>query len=324
MSDCVESELFPAPRRDKAAIAFLAAVGLALAVTAGVLFSAAATGAVQDLMHAVGFGRTDAIAAEQRRQTAEVIRVRQTVGDLKGAVARLERSHPNLTRELIRLQGRVEKSGQTELAIINRIGTLAADLAALKAEMNAVRSAASEAASHTEAAVAERFAKLDSEMTTLRREVTAVSLDVGETGVDAAWRAHVDDLNASLARSGIEIGALRSTLDSREQAYRSELEAQRTNIVAIAQRIDRLEHIAAARDATGSIRPKASRRHEQRTLSGWSVNTAGSDSAVITGQSGTYEVKPGTVVPGLGRIAELRQRGSRWLVVTDKGVIAQR
>lgn len=351
MTEPTESDFLPPPRRDKAATAFLVAMGLALTVAAGASLSAVATGAFQQAMQAVGFGRAEAIADEQRRQAAEVDQVQQVVGDLKGAVARLERYHPHLSRELAKLQTRIEKSGQTDVAIINRIGGLFADHATLKAEMVALRGAASEAASRAEAAVTERLAKLDSDvsalrsevagtdrfawidadLSTLRRELSAIKLDAGEAGADAPWRAHVDDLNANLARVGIDVGTLRSSLDAREKAQRSVIEAQRAeikvqhaNIAAIANRIDRLERIAAARDATGSVSVKPPRNRDRRALSGWSVHTAGSDSAVITGASGTYEVKPGTIVPGLGRIADLRQRGKRWIVVTDKGVIAER
>jgi chromosome segregation ATPase len=318
------------------------AVALAAAVAVGASFSAVATGAFQDAMQVIGFGGTEALALEQRRQAATVVQVRQAVGELKGAVARLERSHPGLARELAGLQTRMEKSGQTDVAIINRIGTLAADFAVLRAEMRALQGATADVTTRTEAAVAERlakvdadvsalrseaaatdrFARIDSELALLRREISAVALDVNEGSGDAPWRAHVDDLNSGLARAGIELGALRSSLDARGAAQRAQLDAQRQDLSAIARRIDRLEH-AAARDATGSVPAKPARKRDQRALSGWSV-TANGDSVLITGAGGTFEAKAGTVVPGLGRVADVRQRGARWIVVTDKGVIAQR
>jgi hypothetical protein len=344
MTEPAESELFLPPRRDRTATAFLVAVALAVAVTIGASFSAVATGAFQDALQVLGFGRTDALALEQRRQAAVVIQVQQAVGDLKGAVSRLEHAQPGLGRELARLQARMEKSGQTDVAIINRIGALAADIATLRAELLAVRGAASDNASRTEAAVAERLAKVDAEVSTLRsevaltdrfasidselaslkREISVIALDVNEGSGDAPWRAHVDDINSALARAGIELGALRSSVDARGEAHRAQIDAQRQDLAAIARRIDRLEHVAATRDATGSLPSKPARKRDRRALSGWAVTATAGDSVVISGAGGTFEVKAGVIVPGLGRIADVRQRGARWIVVTDKGVIAQR
>jgi hypothetical protein len=46
--------------------------------------------------------------------------------------------------------------------------------------------------------------------------------------------------------------------------------------------------------------------------------------AVISGKGGTIDVTPGFVIPQLGRVAEIRQQGGRWEVVTDKGTIRER
>jgi len=59
-------------------------------------------------------------------------------------------------------------------------------------------------------------------------------------------------------------------------------------------------------------------------LSGWSVQDAHNGGATIKGDGGKFDVTRGTLVPGLGRVTNVRQRGSRWIVVTDKGTIVQR
>jgi hypothetical protein len=138
-----------------------------------------------------------------------------------------------------------------------------------------------------------------------------------ETSRGAALRAAIDKLNAGLARDGIDIGALRSSLNEQERSHREE-------VAAINKRIGRLESFMSGHDLTGAIRPRPGRQRVQRGVSGWAVDWATADSAVISGQGGTFAVAPGTIVPGLGRIAELRQRGDRWVVLTDKGAIVQR
>lgn len=41
----------------------------------------------------------------------------------------------------------------------------------------------------------------------------------------------------------------------------------------------------------------------------------------VEGRDGIYEVVPGAVLPGLGRVASVERRDGRWVVVTPKGLI---
>jgi hypothetical protein len=41
----------------------------------------------------------------------------------------------------------------------------------------------------------------------------------------------------------------------------------------------------------------------------------------VEGRNGIYEVVPGAVLPGLGRVAAIERRAGRWVVVTPKGLI---
>ncbi len=34
-----------------------------------------------------------------------------------------------------------------------------------------------------------------------------------------------------------------------------------------------------------------------------------------------YEVMPGGILPGVGRVEAIQRRGTRWVVLTDKGFI---
>jgi cell division protein FtsL len=133
-------------------------------------------------------------------------------------------------------------------------------------------------------------------------------------------RAELQKLNAALAKENIEIGTLRSSINENEKT-------RREDVATINKRLERLESLAtgAGHDLTGSIRPKPIMRpRPPRTVNNWSVDWAGTEGAVVSGDGGTLAVSPGSVIPGLGRVAGIRQRGERWIVVTDKGVIAQR
>jgi len=133
-------------------------------------------------------------------------------------------------------------------------------------------------------------------------------------------RLELQKLNAAVTKDSIEIGTLRSSINENEKA-------RREDVATINKRLERLESLvtSAGHDLTGSIRPKPIMRpRPQRTVSNWSVDWAGTEGAVVSGDGGTLAVSPGSVIPGLGRVASVRQRGERWIVVTDKGVIAQR
>ncbi len=41
-------------------------------------------------------------------------------------------------------------------------------------------------------------------------------------------------------------------------------------------------------------------------------------------QGRLFEVRPGSNLPGIGRIEAIERRGRRWVVITPKGYIAER
>jgi hypothetical protein len=92
---------------------------------------------------------------------------------------------------------------------------------------------------------------------------------------------------------GIEIAALRSSLDDQE-------ERSRHAINAVNKRIDWLETLVYASDTTGSIQspssPTPGRRHG-RQADGWFVLHAETGVAVISGKTGTIDVTPGFMIP---------------------------
>jgi hypothetical protein len=77
------------PKQDPVAFAFLIAISLAAAVATGSALSGVASGAMQDLLRAAGFGRDTAIKAEQHRQVAVLARLENSLGLVRNKVAQL-------------------------------------------------------------------------------------------------------------------------------------------------------------------------------------------------------------------------------------------
>jgi TolA-binding protein len=279
-------------KEDSTAFALLMAVALALAVVSGVSLSGAASGALQAVLRAAGVGQNSEIRAEQRQQATTIGKLEKTVNAMIGEIATLN--------------ARSESTASTGgmLALDERLAKIDAELGALKARFAGLRFADPRGVTEARIAAEPRIAETKSD----GRAAAAP--------IDEAQRREIDKLNAGLARDGIEIDALRTTLDERDQSNRKEFNG-------IYKRLERLETLLVGHDLTGSTRP-TQRSRAPNPLGGWKVTHAQDGYAVITGRGARYDVMPGYVIPTLGRIAEVRQRGSRWVVVTEKGVIAQR
>ncbi len=53
----------------------------------------------------------------------------------------------------------------------------------------------------------------------------------------------------------------------------------------------------------------------------WRIVRARGGMVDVEGRDGIYEVVPGAVLPGLGRVASIERQDGRWVVVTPKGLI---
>jgi hypothetical protein len=101
--------------------------------------------------------------------------------------------------------------------------------------------------------------------------------------------------------------------------------------------------LPAAGDITGSIptpSPRSLPQGEARQLQppqteasappkppvveGWTLRNVYDGVALVQGRFGLIEVEPGDVIPGVGRIDNIRRQDGRWVVVTSKGLIVAR
>ncbi len=71
------------------------------------------------------------------------------------------------------------------------------------------------------------------------------------------------------------------------------------------------------RDAAPAVKPV---RNEP--VDGWVLREVYDGSALVEGRNRRlYEVMPGGIIPGVGRVEAIERRGTRWVVLTDKGFI---
>jgi hypothetical protein len=82
--------------------------------------------------------------------------------------------------------------------------------------------------------------------------------------------------------------------------------------------------IPASTPAAGSEPEKSPTGKEIKTepVEGWVLREVYNGSALVESRNrGLYEVGPGNVIPGVGKVEAVERRGGRWVVVTDKGLI---
>lgn len=77
------------PRSNPIVFTSLITAALAAAALTGAAFSGAASGAMQDLLRTVGFGRTGEVVTEQRRQAETLERIELAVGRVRADIALL-------------------------------------------------------------------------------------------------------------------------------------------------------------------------------------------------------------------------------------------
>src|SRR5262249_59072109 len=79
------------PKRDGATLAILGAMFIALALVCGASLTAFGAGAVDEVMHALGYSRVSVLESEQRRQAAVLATLEPLVRDMANEVGSLNR-----------------------------------------------------------------------------------------------------------------------------------------------------------------------------------------------------------------------------------------
>lgn len=276
----------------------LIALVMAFAVAGGAILTTLGTIGFDGLVDNAGLSRTT-LSARQYEQA--------------NSIATLDRTLTNVGTELASLKAKVEKFSGTEagdrlakfggeLEIVKRgMRHLAGDIGNIDRRVEAINAGVPGG----DPAAIEKIAKLDADVSALKKTVADVATDVEFVG---------QRVETVATRAATSFAMLRSSIDASDE-----------RLVAATRRLDKIDN----GDLTASIpapRPAAApprKRHMVASISGWSVREAYDGKAVLTSTIGAFEVEPGTIVPGLGRVDTIRQQRGRWVVTTAKGAMVQ-
>ncbi len=138
-------------------------------------------------------------------------------------------------------------------------------------------------------------------------------------------------VRGTIARLSSDIAALKVTLDASgksasvqiakiadrfERAEKAQAEPA-AKLARIAEAVDRLEKKPP--EVTGSSVDK--QQQKPPVLEGWVLRDIYDGRALVESRNGLFEIAPGSNLPGVGRIENIKRQDGRWVVVTPKGLI---
>jgi hypothetical protein len=193
-----------------------------------------------------------------------------------------------------------------------------------------------------------RFALLAAGLT-VAAAIGAVAGSAGIAGIEhffavpvVATRSEANDevrvLKETVAQLRTNVKSLSDNLAALRTSINASSSAANAQFTKITEALDRVERARAERhvttlapspEPTGSapaptpaaIDPKVAAKPP--IVEGWALRKVyGADAALVEGRYGIVEIGPGDLVPGLGRIQEIkRQQDGHWAVVTSRGLI---
>lgn len=170
----------------------------------------------------------------------------------------------------------------------------------------------------------ESVAQLKSNVKGLSENVAALRSTINLS--TSAANTQFTKISESLDRVEKERAADRERADRERTAERERSERERAAERERGER--RVTVLAPSPEPTGSVPPASAAATEPKAatknpvVEGWSLRRVyGSDSALVEGRYGVVEIVPGDLVPGLGRIQEIKRQDGHWVVVTSRGLI---
>jgi uncharacterized protein YukE len=169
----------------------------------------------------------------------------------------------------------------------------------------------------------ETVARLGGELDALRAELAALRAATGassraSSSEQARLHEKVDALAAALRDPGVRSSAIEARLERMENQIMTGLAGLTAKPAAAAPAAPAPAVTeAAAREPLPAVKPV---RNEP--VDGWVVREVYDGAALVEGRNRRlYEVAPGGIVPGVGRVEAIERRGRNWVVLTDKGFI---
>ncbi len=147
--------------------------------------------------------------------------------------------------------------------------------------------------------------------------------------------AELSALKASLESTGRSSASQFAKITGRLDALEHAQAEPAAKLAHIADAVDRLDkHEGAAPDITGSIATASSppqptppaARPADPVVHDWIVQDVRNGRAVVESRrfGSLFLVGAGSVMPGLGRVQEVKRQNGEWIVVTERGVITSR
>ena len=171
----------------------------------------------------------------------------------------------------------------------------------------------------------EILARLSSDLETLKNTATAFK-EIEHTPSTAAKSDQaklidkVERLAISLQEPAKKLSSLEGRLDKMESQIMTTLAALNTKPAApAAPAAPPAPPVteAAAREEAPAPKPAKS-----EPVDGWVLREVYNGAALVESRNRRlYEVMPGGILPGVGKVEAIERRGARWVVLTDKGFI---
>lgn len=163
----------------------------------------------------------------------------------------------------------------------------------------------------------EILAKLTSDLDSLKGTMASYR-DASHTAASAsaADRAKlaekVDRLAIALQEPGKKLSALEARFDKFEGQITTTLNS-----------LSAKPTVTAAAATSAEVKPdSAVKPARTEPVDGWVLREVYNGSALVESRNRRlYEVMPGGIIPGVGRVEAIERRGARWVVLTDKGFI---
>jgi hypothetical protein len=135
-------------------------------------------------------------------------------------------------------------------------------------------------------------------------------------------------INLSTSAANTQFTKISESLDRVEKERTADRERADRERAAERERGERrVTVLTPSPEPTGSVPPAAAATDakdvtKNSVVQGWSLRKVyGSDSALVEGRYGVVEIVPGDLVPGLGRIQEIKRQDGHWVVVTSRGLV---
>ena len=147
--------------------------------------------------------------------------------------------------------------------------------------------------------------------------------------VTHAAKDTTDEIKA-LKETVAQLRTSTKTMNDNLSALKLSISNANAQLTKMAEAFERRAAAPASPETTGSIQkpapapvvlgtPPATLQHP--IVQGWTLRRVYDGAALIEGREGVIEVEPGTTIPGLGRIEDIKRQDGRWAVFTSKGLI---